>query len=365
MQICTAAWFLLPTILNHFAYDNLIAVDMPGRKQSLKSKSDSEASLALARSRLTRSRYVTPEDFAVRIPNPDAPQDSSVLFPLNTIDESVALERAVNISQDLEKHGWNWVFQNHPREIIVGFAWNQNPAFATYTTLVTRPERAHEVIPATENSTGVLLIVPNAVLRQTMEAWVNSLPGIHCAFVFESIEESLNNLPEWQNQATFALCDCGLWGVPERFSRIVDALSQHVPVVPMTFANLSETIFLQMTGSCYGYMLRRTLPADALEPIRGVEAQPEAWGDSIRRYYVSLWHNNHAGTGHQPESGIPKEFTPRETEILQAISEGLLNKEIAARLKISANTVRNHIAKIFQKIGIGTRAEAVAWYLNR
>ncbi|MDR2981010.1 MAG: LuxR C-terminal-related transcriptional regulator [Puniceicoccales bacterium] len=58
-------------------------------------------------------------------------------------------------------------------------------------------------------------------------------------------------------------------------------------------------------------------------------------------------------------------MTHREAEILQGLSRGLLNKEIAARLDISVNTVRNHICNIFQKLGISTRTEAVAWYLNR
>ena len=53
-------------------------------------------------------------------------------------------------------------------------------------------------------------------------------------------------------------------------------------------------------------------------------------------------------------------LSPRETEILSLMAEGLVNKIIAARLGISEHTVKTHIASIFQKLDAETRAEAVA-----
>ena len=58
-------------------------------------------------------------------------------------------------------------------------------------------------------------------------------------------------------------------------------------------------------------------------------------------------------------------LTPREVEILAAIGEGLSNKEVARRLGISAHTVKFHLEAIFDKLGAGSRAEAVAKGLRR
>lgn len=54
------------------------------------------------------------------------------------------------------------------------------------------------------------------------------------------------------------------------------------------------------------------------------------------------------------------ELTPRERQVLGMVAEGLPNKIIAARLGISEHTVKTHLAALFEKLGVGTRAEAVA-----
>jgi NarL family two-component system response regulator YdfI len=61
-----------------------------------------------------------------------------------------------------------------------------------------------------------------------------------------------------------------------------------------------------------------------------------------------------------PISELPEQLTPREREVLQMISGGLGNKEIAGRLSISEHTVKFHVASILGKLGASTRTEAVS-----
>jgi DNA-binding CsgD family transcriptional regulator len=68
--------------------------------------------------------------------------------------------------------------------------------------------------------------------------------------------------------------------------------------------------------------------------------------------------------------GVPTEelgplLTPREVEVLQALSDGLSNKAAGRRLGISPHTVKFHIEALFRKLGAGSRAEAVAKGLKR
>lgn len=58
-------------------------------------------------------------------------------------------------------------------------------------------------------------------------------------------------------------------------------------------------------------------------------------------------------------------LTPRETEILGMLADGLANKEIAVRLHISSHTVKSHVQSLFSKLGADTRAEAVAVGVRR
>lgn len=62
---------------------------------------------------------------------------------------------------------------------------------------------------------------------------------------------------------------------------------------------------------------------------------------------------------HGPPASLPEPLTAREIEVLRAMGEGLANKEIAARLGISENTIKFHVASVMGKLGAGSRTEAV------
>jgi DNA-binding NarL/FixJ family response regulator len=66
------------------------------------------------------------------------------------------------------------------------------------------------------------------------------------------------------------------------------------------------------------------------------------------------------GFGPMPESDVRALLTPRELEVLAAISDGHTNKAIARRLNISLHTVKFHVESVFRKLGARTRTEAVA-----
>ena len=61
----------------------------------------------------------------------------------------------------------------------------------------------------------------------------------------------------------------------------------------------------------------------------------------------------------------PATLSRREQEILALLADGLVNKQIAARLGISTNTVKTHLELLFEKLGVATRAEAVATGVRR
>jgi DNA-binding NarL/FixJ family response regulator len=73
------------------------------------------------------------------------------------------------------------------------------------------------------------------------------------------------------------------------------------------------------------------------------------------RMLEPLWSDNYRVDG----SGIIEALTPRETEVLQLVAQGLANKQIALELDISEHTVKFHISSIYSKLGAGNRTEAV------
>jgi DNA-binding NarL/FixJ family response regulator len=69
--------------------------------------------------------------------------------------------------------------------------------------------------------------------------------------------------------------------------------------------------------------------------------------------------------GYAPDGTKETVLTNREREILALLADGLVNKQIAARLGISTNTVKTHLELLFDKLGVATRAEAVATGVKR
>jgi len=65
------------------------------------------------------------------------------------------------------------------------------------------------------------------------------------------------------------------------------------------------------------------------------------------------------------DDSLLDEITPREIEVLRMLAEGLPNKEIAGRMRISDHTVKFHISSILEKLGASTRTEAVTIGIRR
>jgi DNA-binding NarL/FixJ family response regulator len=89
--------------------------------------------------------------------------------------------------------------------------------------------------------------------------------------------------------------------------------------------------------------------------LRAVARGEAYFGPEIARRLVDFFSAPKVAS---PEEAFP-ELTSREREILDLIAQGRTNAEIAARLFVSPNTVRNHISHIFAKLQVADRAEAI------
>jgi len=148
-----------------------------------------------------------------------------------------------------------------------------------------------------------------------------------------------------------------------------DILSQEMPavrvVVLTTYAD-DQWVFSALRAGARGFL---TKDADA-EEIRHAlvtVAAGEAQLDPTvqRRLLEALTRGDHAaliagaGEGHHPER--PHGLTPRETDVLVLVAEGLSNGEIAGRLFVSDSTVKTHINHLLSKTGMRDRAQLVGY----
>jgi DNA-binding NarL/FixJ family response regulator len=141
----------------------------------------------------------------------------------------------------------------------------------------------------------------------------------------------------------------------------VRRLKQTAPeilIVMLTVYEDTENIFNALAAGASGYMLKRTQRNELLEAIREVVGGGSPMTTHIARKVVQSFQK-------QPPAGQPTEdLSPREKEVLDCLAQGFLYKEIAEKLGIGYETVHTYIRRIYEKLQVRTRTEAVAKFLR-
>ncbi len=136
--------------------------------------------------------------------------------------------------------------------------------------------------------------------------------------------------------------------------REIKAQSPEIGIIILTTFDTDEYIFTGIEAGARGYLLKDSPPAQVLEAIRAVHR-----GDSLIQPSVATRVLDRVSQ--QAHSAAPEQvLSKRETEVLQLISTGAANKEVAAQLLIGESTVKTHVIHILNKLGVKGRTQAVA-----
>lgn len=122
-------------------------------------------------------------------------------------------------------------------------------------------------------------------------------------------------------------------------------------IVIITSYSTSDDLVRAVSNGASGAMLKSAPIDDVVETVRLVHGGAESFPKDVRR----LLH----------DAGATPVLTDRQIKILAAAAQGLTNQQIAERLSISSSGVNKHLLSIYQKLGVSSRAEAVAKALNR
>src|SRR5215475_1789247 len=182
--------------------------------------------------------------------------------------------------------------------------------------------------PAT---TTVAIVEDNAVMRKTFGDWVNAAAGFRCVFACATAEEALAEIP--RHSPNVVLMDVNLPG--ESGIACTAQLKEKLPAVQVIIVTVyrnQELIFQALEAGACGYLLKRSSPEELLKAISEVLSGGAPMTSEIARMLVEAFQKKPASVA--PSDGL----TQRESEILGLLSEGLSNKEIANRVKISYDT---------------------------
>jgi DNA-binding NarL/FixJ family response regulator len=204
----------------------------------------------------------------------------------------------------------------------------------------------------------VSIVEDNDQLRGTLARVINRAEGFRCLSQYPNAEAAVEALP--RDHPDVVLMDINLPGM--NGVECVRRLKQLAPdslVIMLTVYEDTENIFNALAAGASGYLLKRTPRAEVLDAIREVHGGGSPMTTHIARKVVQSFQQT--GASSQPTESL----SPREQEVLDCLSKGFLYKEIADKLGIGYETVHTYIRRIYEKLQVRTRTEAVAKFLRR
>ena len=130
-------------------------------------------------------------------------------------------------------------------------------------------------------------------------------------------------------------------------------------VLVLTTFDLDEYVYEALRAGASGFLLKDASARELAEAVRVVAAGDAVIAPSVTRRLIAEF--AHLGGPRAPTRTRLEGLTDRETEVLALIARGLSNAEIAAELVVAEQTIKTHIGRIFAKLGLRDRAQAIVF----
>jgi DNA-binding NarL/FixJ family response regulator len=203
----------------------------------------------------------------------------------------------------------------------------------------------------------VAIVEDDSQVRRTLANIIGRADGCQCVGEYGSAEDALAGIPQQQPQVVLMDIDLpGINGV-----ECVRRLSEVAPesqVLMLTVYKDTDSIFDALSAGAVGYLVKPVRAAQLIEAIHDVYGGGAPMTSGIARKVVQLFQKS------RPTSSEVDTLSPREQEVLDYLAQGYLYKEIADRTGSSYATIRTHIERIYHKLHVRSRAQAVARYLG-
>jgi len=195
----------------------------------------------------------------------------------------------------------------------------------------------------------VLLAEDHAVVRVGLERLLSSAEDIEIVGTASDGEEAVAAAEE--TRPDVVLCDLSMPGIDgiEATRRIITQRPE-TRIVILTAFSERDRILGALDAGAVGYLLKDAEPKELFEAVRAAAEGEAPLAPKAARAVLSERAEQRA-----------VELTAREREVLSLVAEGMANKRIARRLEISEKTVKSHLTRIFERIGVTDRTQAALW----
>jgi DNA-binding NarL/FixJ family response regulator len=194
-------------------------------------------------------------------------------------------------------------------------------------------------------------------IREGLQFLIDGSDGFACPETFATGEQAVPGIQE--SCPDVVLMDINLPGINGiECVRQLKQKCRDTQFIMSTVYEDDDSIFESLKAGAAGYLLKKTEPSKILQAITEVYNGGSPMSAQIARKVISSFQHKNS----IDESDV---LTPKEKEILKALSKGLRYKEIAAEMNISIETVRSHARHIYEKLQVQSRTEALNKFNNR
>lgn len=202
----------------------------------------------------------------------------------------------------------------------------------------------------------VAIVEDDAAVRRSLAGILKMQRGIECIGDFGTAEDALRELAH--DYPDVALVDINLPGMDGvEFVRRMAEAAPATKLIMLTVHDDTEAIFHSLEAGASGYLLKPARAAELIAAVKDVQQGGAPMTGAIARKVIQSFRRP-AKPAADPGEGL----SPREIEVLELLSKGYLYKEVAEKLNVGYATVHTHVARIYQKLHVRSRGQAVAKY---
>lgn len=198
----------------------------------------------------------------------------------------------------------------------------------------------------------IFVVEDDETLRNLYVDAMKNAPDVHCVGAFGSVEEVMPVLDD--ELPNVILMDIGLPGMSGiEGVRKIKMLHPTIDILMLTVFDEEEMIFESICAGASGYILKNVRTVELIKSIKEIQKGAPMSPMIARRVLEML-------RGRRPVPRNDFQLTSRETDILQWLVKGMSFKQIGLELFISPLTVHSHIKRIYEKLHVHSKSEAVA-----
>lgn len=196
-------------------------------------------------------------------------------------------------------------------------------------------------------------------VRQKIKRIIDESEEFICLSTYSNAEKALEELPRLSPD--IVLMDINLPGMSgiECIKEVKKKCPQ-IQFMMFTIYENSEQVYEALAAGANGYLLKQTPPEEILRALKELYEGGAPMSTHIARKVVSFFQKENKNN---PEHSA--DLSKREKQVLELLSKGFLYKEISDQLFISTGTVRQHIHKIYEKLHVQNRTEAINKFYGR